>query len=130
MQMQTVRKIHQESSTENRTLGDERINSRTALLERKIGTTSQRKVKSKSEIIITRQQRYWAADLFKQYDLPIPGWLRTRFIINQRRRKLLNDILWEANVGSEHCGQCDKSDDCFYNLHCLWHIVSGGSPCR
>ncbi len=92
MSMQSAGKIHQESSTRNRALGSGCVNSHTALSERKSGSTSQRRVKPKSKIIITKSQRYWAAYLFRQYGLPVPGWLRTSFKINQRRRKLLNDL--------------------------------------
>lgn len=130
MEMQTAGKLYQESSTGNRGLSGERINSRVASPERKIGATSQRQVKSKNEIIIGSKCRYWAAYLLRQYEQPVPGWLRISFKINQRRRKLLNDWLKEANVGKAYCDQCQKSDDCFYYLHCLWHIVNGGSPCK
>lgn len=90
-------------------------------LEPRIEPTLQRKVKPKSEIIITRVQLFWVTYLFKQYGLAKPHWLRRHFIINQRRRKLLNDVLYEANVGSDFCGQCTTTDDWSYHLHSLWH---------
>jgi hypothetical protein len=128
--MQTVRKIHQESNTRNRALGDGCINGRTGQPERKIGATSQRKVTSKNEIIIGNKCRYWAAYLFRQYGKPVPGWLRASFKINQRRRKLLNDLLKDANVGKTYCGKCQQSDDWDYHLHCLYHILNRGEQCK
>lgn len=129
MQMLTAGKIHLESKSRDQGLGDEGVNGRIAPPERKSGSTSQGKVKLKNEIVIGNQCRYWAADLFKQYGLPVPGWLRARFRINQRRRKMLNELLWEANVGHEYCGHCQASDRWDYHLHCLYHIVNGSSPC-
>ena len=129
MIIKTAANYHLESNGKNRSEVDECNNGTETLLKPKSAPTSQIKVKSKRQIIITKQQRYWAANLFKQYGLPIPGWLRTTFIINQRRRKLLNDILWEANLGSDFCGHCQSSDDFSYHLHCLYHCVNGGLPC-
>jgi hypothetical protein len=121
---------HLESNDNNRSESNERNNTADNGIKAKSAPTSQGKVKSKNEIIIGNKCRYWAAYLLKQYDLSVPGWLRTSFKINQRRRKLLNYWLWEANVGKGYCAQCRQSDDWDYWLHRLYHIVNGSTPCK
>ena len=54
-------------------------------------STLQIKVTPKTEVLITRRQLIWVTYLFKQYGITKPHWLRRKFLINQRRRKLLND---------------------------------------
>lgn len=131
MTMQTAGKLYQESNTKNCAFNGKSVNGREELSEHNLAATFQRKVSSKNEIVIGNKCRQWAAYLFRQYDKPVPGWLRVRLIINQRRRKQLNDLLWEANVGKAYCGQCLKSDEWDYHLHCLWHLINGkgGAQC-
>ena len=92
-------------------------------------STSKRNVRRKNDIKITKTQRDWTAYLFRQYGIQVPGWLRTSFAINQRRRKLLNDIFRDANVDNGYCKQCVKQDDWSYHAHCVWHIVNEVSLC-
>jgi hypothetical protein len=127
--VKTSTNSHLESNGENRSESKERNNTADNGLKAKSALTSHREVQPKKQIIITKKQRYCAADLFRQYGKPVPGWLRTSFRINQRRRKLLNYWLWEANVGKEYCGQCQSSDDLFCHLHCFWHCINGVPPC-
>lgn len=127
--IKTRTNCHLESNGNNRSESNERNNTADNGIKAKSAPTYQGKVKLKNEIIIGNKCRYWAADLFKQYGLPVPGWLRARFKINQRRRKLLNDWLWEANLGKEYCSQCQQSDDWDYWLHRLYHLVNGSTPC-
>lgn len=120
---------HLGSSGENRSGSEKRNNTAVSGLNVKSAPTSQSRAGTKNEIVIGGKCRYWAADLFRQYGQPVPGWLRTSFKNNQFRRKLLNDVLEEANVGSGYCTQCQATDDWAYHLHCLWHIVNGGKSC-
>jgi len=124
--IKTTTNCHLESNDSNRYESKVRNNAAVNGLNAKAALTSQGNVKPKRQIIITKSQRYWAAYLFRQYGLPVPGWLRTSFKINQRRRKLLNDLLKEANLGKGYCGQCRQSDDWDYHLHSLWHRVNEG----
>jgi len=120
---------HLESSGSNRSEVDSHNNTADNGLKAKSAQTSQGKVKVKNEITIGKKCQHWGAYLFKQYDEKVPGWFRTRFKINQRRRKIINKWLWEANVVEEYCAYVQKSDDWDYYLHRLYHLVNGGKPC-
>jgi hypothetical protein len=93
------------------------------------GTTLLIKVSSKNEIIISADQLREATWLFRQYGLVKPGWLRKQFLINQRRRKLLNDTFREAGMDGLWCGKLSKTDDWVSLLHGVWHEVNGRPPC-
>lgn len=121
---------HLGSNGENCSGSGKRNNTAPSGLNTKSAPTYQGRVGVKNEIVIGSKCRYWAADLFRQYGQPVPGWLRASFRNNQFRRKLLNDLLREANVGKAYCGQCQQSDGWDYYLHCLWHIVNEGMPCQ
>ncbi|MDB5184328.1 MAG: hypothetical protein JWN38_136 [Candidatus Saccharibacteria bacterium] len=92
-------------------------------------TTLQRKVSSKIEITITRQQLSAAKWLFKQSDKRKPSWLRQKFYIDQRRRKCLNVELMEAQLDRAFCNRYRNSDEWYDLLHLLWHDINGGSSC-
>lgn len=115
---------HLENSLQNAHFGCRSTTSRIEAQKSKTAPTSQRTVRSKIKVSITKPQRDWVAYLFRQYDKPVPGWLRTSFVINQRRRKLLNDIFKEANVDGGYCGQCIYQDDWSYHTHCVWHVLN------
>ncbi len=91
--------------------------------------TLHHKVARKNEIIITSQQLRETKWLFRQYGLQKPGWVRTRFINNQRRRKALNDILVEAGLDYRCCGP-PVGSDWAGQLHTLWHQINGGQSCK
>lgn len=124
-----MEKINLETSHQNLTFYSGSTNTPLTALKPTSEPTLQLKVKPKSEIIITRAQLYWATYLFKQYGLAKPHWLRRQFIINQRRRKLLNDVLYEANVGSDFCEQYTSTCDWSHHLHSFWHTVNGVQLC-
>ncbi len=86
-------------------------------------------VRAKSEVSLTRAQLNEATWLFKQYGLQKPGWLRTRFVVNQRRRKQLNEVLREAGLDSIWCGAHCDANDWSALLHRLWHTVNGRHKC-
>jgi len=130
MSMQTVGKLHLESSIGNRALGDRCVNGRAALSERKLGSTLQRKVSSKNEIILTKEERKEAAWIFRQYDLPIPGWLRQRFLVNRKRRKIIKEVWSKAGLDGDFCWMLCSADDWSGAAHRVWHKANGGSLCK
>lgn len=94
-----------------------------------LGPTSQRKVSSKIEITLGHQQFKETRWLFNQYGQKTPSWLRGKFLLNQSRRKCLNDNLREAQLDKVFCGHCHDKDDWSGLLHSLWHDINGGSSC-
>lgn len=92
-------------------------------------TTLQRKVTTKTEICLEPRQLHETKWLFRQYELPKPGWLRQRFLLNQRRRKCLNDVLSEAQLDGSFCSDCHNLDDWSGLLHSLWHKVNQEKIC-
>lgn len=93
-------------------------------------TTSQMKVSSKIEISITRQQLNKAKWLFEQAGKRKPDWLRQKFLIDQYRRKCLNNELAEAQLNEVYCGQAQNNEDWDGLLHKLWHQINGVSSCK
>ncbi|MFZ2545063.1 MAG: hypothetical protein WAW80_03745 [Candidatus Saccharimonadales bacterium] len=88
------------------------------------------RLSAKIEIIITHQQLQLATRLFLEAGKRKPGWLRQRFYINQRRRKLLNSELLEAGLDGDYCGSSQRSFEWDWQLHTLWHAINGTSPCK
>lgn len=95
-----------------------------------LDTTLRRKVSSKIEITITRNQLSEATWLFKQSGKRKPNWLRQKFYIDQRRRKCLNAELMEAQLDCTFCDHYRSTDDWCDLLHLLWHNINGGSSCE
>jgi hypothetical protein len=119
-----------ESHDQNKQNGSEHIKS---ALDHQIAiddTTSQMKVSSKIEITITPQQLIAATWLFKQAEEKKPGWLRQKFLIDQRRRKTLNVELVDAQLDRAYCGHPQNDLDWDGLLHQLWHQINGVSPCK
>jgi hypothetical protein len=106
-----------------------RINYALSTQTRILSTTSQRKVSPKIEIKLGRKQFYETRWLFNQYGLKTPSWLRGKFLLNQYRRKCLNDNLREAQLDKAFCGHCQDKNDWSGLLHSLWHDINGGSSC-
>lgn len=69
-----------------------------------LAPTSQREVKTKIVIKLGSGQFDTTRWLYKQYGLKTPTWLRRTFILNQFRRKSLNDNLLEAQLDKVFCG--------------------------
>ena len=92
--------------------------------------TLQRKVSSKIEIFISREQLMAATWLFNQADKKKPGWLRQKFYINQRRRKTLNVELADAQLNKVYCGHPQNDLDWDGLLHELWHQINGVPSCK
>jgi len=90
-------------------------------------STSHRKVTRKKEISLSPEQYKEASWLFRQYEKTKPGWLRRRTVINQRRRKLLNDIWREAGLDGKWCWLLYGSDDWSGVAHSVWHQINGGT---
>lgn len=108
----------------------ERINyapdTQTAVLD----PTLQRRVTNKIEIKLSAEQFSWIRWLFIQYGQVKPGWLRRKFKLNQRRKKLLNDILREAQLDKVMCAQARGGEDWACILHSVWHEVNGVELCK
>jgi hypothetical protein len=95
----------------------------------KVTPTLQPEVSTKNQIIITADELREVTWLFKQYGMLKPGWLRQRFVINQRRKKALNDVLRESGMEGLWCGKLCKTDDWVAQLHGVWHLVNGRPSC-
>lgn len=115
-----------QTSTQNYTNSLRRSKYTLEPVQQELVPTLQRKVSAKSEITLTRTQLREAVCLFRDYGMVKPGWLRTHIVINQRRRKTLNDVLVEAGLAANWCGNpyC-VNDDWSGLLHKLWHAVNG-----
>jgi len=91
-------------------------------------STSQRKVKPK--IVIRLCERFeitrW---LYKQYGLKVPTWLRRTFVLNQYRRKSLNDNLLEAQLDRAFCGKYTATNEWYDQLHSVWHDINRRPSC-
>ncbi len=88
------------------------------------------KDRQKIEILLSASQLKELSWLLKSYDTPKPGWLRRRFRINQRRRKLLNDALVESGCDSFMCGTITDVTDWSYGLHTIWHTINEKQLCK
>ncbi len=120
----------EESRTKNKQNGSEHINSAPDHQTPIYDTTLQRKVSSKIEITITRQQLNKAKWLFEQAGKRKPDWLRQKFGIDQRRRKTLNVELKEAQLDEVYCSHAQNKDEWDGLLHELWHQINGVPPCK
>ncbi len=118
-----------ESPTLTKQKTAKRINTALGTQKQVSSTTSQRKVSPKIEITLGRQQFKETRWLFNQYGLKTPSWLRGKFLLNQYRRKCLNDNLREAQLDKVFCGHCHDKNDWSGMLHSLWHDINGGSSC-
>jgi len=124
-----MKKYHQVSQQQNYRETSERPSIPTECEESKLGQTLQIEVHTKNEIIITAQQLLELTRLFKDGNEQKPGWLRRRFLLNQRRRKLLNHLLFEAGCDATVCGTLSANDDWFYALHTVWHLINERPLC-
>ena len=88
------------------------------------------KDRQKIEIMLSATQLKELSWLLKSYNTPKPGWLRRRFCINQRRRKLLNDALVESGCDSFMCGTITNTTDWSYDLHAIWHAINERPLCK
>ncbi len=95
-----------------------------------LGTTSQCKVKTKIEICLCDEQHSGLRMLFSDYGLPVPTWLRKKFIVNQYRRKCLNDNLREAQLDKAFCGKWGGTNEWWDSLHSVWHDINGRPLCK
>jgi len=118
------------SHTQNKQNGSEHMNSALDPQTPITDPTLQRKVSSKIEITITRQQLNKAKWLFEQSGKRKPDWLRQKFYINQRRLKHLNTELAEAQLDKVYCGHHQNPQDWDGLLHKLWHQINGVALCK
>jgi hypothetical protein len=125
----TMQNLSLQTSSQNRANDFGRNQHALCHIQQELVPTLQHKVTAKSEVSLTHAQLREAAWLFKQYDLQKPGWLRTRFVVNQRRRKQLNEVLREAGLDSNWCGTRCDADNWSALLHSLWHSVNGRHIC-
>ena len=124
-----MKDLKEESHTKNTQKVTGHINSASDHQTPIYDTTLQRKVSSKIEINITRQQLSTAKWLFEQAGKPKPNWLRQKFYLDQRRRKCLNVELMEAQLDRVFCNRYRNTDEWYDLLHLLWHDINGGSSC-
>jgi hypothetical protein len=95
-----------------------------------LAPTLQRRVKPRIVIKLGCKQFDYTRWLYKQYGLKTPGWLRRTFILNQYRRKSLNDNLREAQLDEVYCDKYAGTDEWCDQLHSVWHEINGGSSCK
>lgn len=121
--------LHQESPSKNNQNGSGRIiyapSTQTPILD----PTSQRKVKTQMQVTLGRRRFNFTRWLYKQYGLKSPTWLRSKFLLNQYRRKSLNDNLREAQLDKAFCGKCTNTDEWYDQLHSVWHDINEVQPC-
>lgn len=96
----------------------------------KAGSALQVKVRKKNEIKLSCYQLDELARLFKDYGIKKPGWLRQKFLIDQRRRKRLNCVLFEAGCDASACDTFIPGDDWSSALHVAWHLINEKPICR
>ncbi len=96
----------------------------------KTGPTFYRKVGPKRYIILTQQQVCEVKRLYEDSKTLKPGWVRRKFAINQRRRKELNNILFEAGCDDSICGKVAPENDWSYQLHIVWHLINEKLICQ
>jgi hypothetical protein len=91
-------------------------------------STSHRQVKTKIEIKLCERfkETRW---LYNQYGLKAPTWLRRAFVLNQYRRKSLNDNLLEAQLDKAFCGRYTATDEWYDQLHSVWHDINRRPSC-
>lgn len=124
-----MKNLEEESRTQNMQDGSGRINYAPDTQAQVSSPTSQSKVKTKTQITLGSEQFNYTRWLYKQYGYKTPSWLRKSFVINQYRRKSLNDILHEAQLDSVFCGKSTGSSEWHDQLHLVWHDINGGSSC-
>ncbi len=124
-----MKNLHQESPSKNNQNGSVGIlyapDTQTPILN----PASQREVSPKIEIKLGRKQLNETQWLFTQYGLKKPTWLRGKFLLNQYRRKCLNDNLREAQLDKAYCFKCTCADDWSSLLHSLWHEINKVDKC-
>ncbi len=125
-----MKDFKEESRTKNTQKGTGHINYALSTQTPIYDPTLQRKVSSKIEITITRQQLNKAKWLFEQAGKRKPDWLRKKFLIDQRRRKCLNTELAEAQLDQVYCSHDQNPKDWDGLLHELWHQINGVTSCK
>lgn len=125
-----MKDFKEESHDQNKQNGTEHINYAPCHQTPNSDTTLQRKASSKIELTITHKQLIAATWLFKQAGEPKPGWLRQKFFINQRRRKVLNVELVDAQLDRAYCGKPQNDLEWDGLLHELWHQINGVPSCK
>lgn len=125
-----MEKLHLETQHKNLQKNKKGMQQQVHTQTKILGATLFLEVTPKNKIIIAKEQRVEAARLFKDYSLNCPGWLRNEFKLNQRRRKLLNSVLFEAGVDDSYCGKCVDDEDWSGLLHLLWHQINGVTECK
>jgi hypothetical protein len=96
----------------------------------KTGSTLQRKVYAKREVLLDREEFKVLAMVFDDYGIKKPGWLRQQFFVNQRRRKQLSDILADVGCDGYACNTRGVSDGWARSLHVVWHSINERLLCR
>ncbi len=91
--------------------------------------TSQRSVQKQSQFSLSNEQYIELKWLIEQNGQVKPAWLRRKFKLNQRRAKLLNDCLREAQLDAMYCGKCSDIEDWPELLHAVWHEINGVVLC-
>lgn len=119
-----------ESRNQNPQEGAGRINYAPDTQKPILDPTSQRKVKNQMQVTLGRRRFNFTRWLYKQYGLKTPSWLRSKFLLNQYRRKSLNDNLREAQLDKVFCGKCTDTDEWYDQLHSVWHDINEVQPCK
>ena len=125
-----MKNFKEESRGDNHQNGSEHINYAPDTQTPISDPTSQRKVKTKTQITLSSEQFKHTRWLYKQYGRKTPSWLRKTFALNQYKRKSLNDILHEAQLDVAFCGKCTDFSEWHDQLHLVWHQINGVPPCK
>lgn len=122
--------IKEVSRIQNNANSTERTNYAPSTQSAVLDPTSQSKVSPRIEIKLGRKQLYETQWLFTQYGLSKPTWLRGKFLLNQYRRKCLNDNFREAQLDQAFCGKCSNYEDWAGLLHGVWHDINRSPSCK
>ncbi|HKR82243.1 MAG TPA: hypothetical protein VJR27_04580 [Candidatus Saccharimonadales bacterium] len=119
-----------ESRNQNKQNGSEHINSAPDHQTPILASTSQREVKTKTQIKLSSEGFKHTRWLYKQYGRKTPSWLRKTFVLNQYRRKSLNDMLHEAQLDDAFCGKYAGTNEWHDQLHLVWHAINRRPSCK
>ena len=124
-----MKMLHLETLPKNHQQTDKYINTRLVANTQVTAATLQREVVSKTEFSITRRQLIELNKLHADSFTAKPGWLRQSFKLNQRRKKHLNNILYESGLSGDWCGHSCDMQDWAGMLHMFWHSINGVPKC-
>ena len=125
-----IKMFYQETLPQNSFYASNHTNTQLLANTPILAPTLYREVTTKKEISITRRQLAEITKLYSDSFSKKPGWLRQKFYIDQRRKKHLNNLLYESGLDNSWCGHCCAMDNWAGMLHSFWHEINGEQLCK